>query len=229
VSADALLVLTGFGYGRAGRKALRALAPSIAGSGLDLYLPPYVTRSGLLTSRAKLDRFIREQRLDRYERLHVFAFIAGAWTLNPLVDRVGLPNLTTVVYDRSPFQERAPKVAADTLPVPAWILYGSTLFDVAKMPYPPLEAAHVDVGLIVETAPTSFIRRFKKAARAYGPFQFGSDAFNQRHRDRAYVPLNHDEMYARFAEVWPELLSFIRTRRFTDAANRTAPAVACPR
>jgi hypothetical protein len=31
-------------------------------------------------------------------------------------------------------------------------------------------------------------------------------------------------MYARFAEVWPELLSFIRTRRFTDAANRAAPA-----
>jgi hypothetical protein len=59
VSADALLVLTGFGYGRAGRKALRA-------------------RSGLVASRTKLERFIREQRLDRYERLHVFAFIAGA-------------------------------------------------------------------------------------------------------------------------------------------------------
>jgi hypothetical protein len=225
VPADALLVLTGFGYGRAGKKAMRSLAPSIAASGLDLYVPAYVTRSGLATSRAELERFIREQRLDRHERLHVFAFIAGAWTLNPLVARVGLPNLTTVVYDRSPFQERAPKVAADKLPVPAWILYGSTLFDVARMPYPPLNAPHVNVGLIVETTPTPFIRRFKKAAGAYGPFRFEADAFDQRHDDCAYLPLNHHEMYTRFADVWPELRSFIRTGRFTDAANRTPPAV----
>ena len=32
--------------------------------------------------------------------------------------------------------------------------------------------------------------------------------------------MNHDELYVRFAEVWPELLTFIRTGRFSDAANR---------
>jgi hypothetical protein len=225
VCSDALLVLTGFGYGRAGKKAMRSLAPSIAAAGIDLYVPAYVTRSGLAASRAELERFIRERGLDRYDRLHAFAFIAGAWTLNPLLDRVELPNLTSVVYDRSPFQERAPKIAAAKLRVPAWLLYGSILFEVAKTPYPPLNAAHVRVGLIVESTPTPFIRRFKKAARAYGPFQFECDALGQRHDDCAYVPLNHDEMYTRFAHVWPELLSFIRTGRFTDTANRTPPAV----
>jgi hypothetical protein len=36
--------------------------------------------------------------------------------------------------------------------------------------------------------------------------------------------MNHDELYVRFAEVWPEILAFIRTGHFTDASNRTTPA-----
>jgi hypothetical protein len=36
--------------------------------------------------------------------------------------------------------------------------------------------------------------------------------------------MSHDELYPRFAEVWPEVRSFIRTGRFTPDANRTPPA-----
>ena len=92
-----MLVLPGFGYSRAGEKALRSLAASMAGEGVELYVPTYIARSGLIESRAKLQRFIRDHRLDRYDRLHVFAFIAGAWALNPLVEGRELPNLATVV------------------------------------------------------------------------------------------------------------------------------------
>lgn len=221
--ADALLVLPGFGYSRAGEKTLRSLAASMAGEGVDLYVPTYVSRSGLIESRAKLQRFIRDQRLDRYDRVHVFAFIAGAWTLNPLVETQGLPNLSTVVYDRSPFQERAPRIAAEKLHFLTWVRYGSPVFDVAKTPYAPLTAPDVKVALMVETTPTSFIKRYEKAARGYGPFHFECDGFMQRYDDCLYLPMNHDELYVRFAEVWPELLAFIRTGRFTSKANRTPP------
>src|SRR5687768_16854545 len=117
---EALLVLPGFGYGRTDDKAFRSIAGPSAAEGVDLYVAPFLTRSGLDTSRAKLELFIRANRLDRYERLHVFSFIAGAWTFNPLVERHALPNLASVVYDRSPFQERAPRIAADRLPLLAW-------------------------------------------------------------------------------------------------------------
>jgi hypothetical protein len=220
---DALLVLPGFGYGRTDDKAFRAVAVHAAGAGVDLYVAPFVTRSGLATSRAKLERFVLENRLDRYERLHVFAFIAGAWTLNPLVERHELPNLVSVIYDRSPFQERAPRIAATELPIRAWLRYGSTIFDVARTPYPPVTAPNVKVAIMVESTPTSFIKRYNHAARQYGPFAFGCDSFLQRYDDCLYLPMNHDELYARFAEVWPELLTFIRTQRFSDAANRTPP------
>ena len=181
-------------------------------------------RGGLDESRSKLQRFIRDQRLDRYDRLHVFAFIAGAWTLNPMVETQGLSNLTTVVYDRSPLQERAPRIAAEHLHFLTWVKYGSPVFDLARTPYPPLTAPNVKVGVMVETRPTSFIKRHEKTARGYGPFRFECDAFMQRYDDCVYLPINHDELYVRFAEVWPELLAFVRTGRFTGAANRTPPA-----
>ena len=81
-----MVVLPGFGYDRDGERAFRALAPSMATEGFDLYLPTFVSRSGLEDSRERLQRFFQERHLDRYRRVHVFAFIAGGWTLNPLAE-----------------------------------------------------------------------------------------------------------------------------------------------
>ena len=222
--SDALLVLPGFGYSPDGEEALRVLAPVIAAEGVDLYAPTYISRGGLDDSRKNLQRFVREHRLDRYDRLHVFAFIAGAWTLNPLAEGHALPNLATVVYDRSPFQERAARIAAEKLRLLTWLRFGSPVFELARTPYPPLSSARVNVALMVETTPTSFIKRHAKTARGYGPFTFACHEFMQRYDDCLYLSMNHDELYVRFAEVWPELLAFIRTGRFTRTANRTPPS-----
>ena len=178
---EAFVVLRGFGYGGDGERALRALEPAIAAQGMDLYVPDYISRSGLDDSRKKLQRFIQD-RLARYQRLHVFAFIAGGWTLNPLVETGGVPKLATVIYDRSPLQERAPRIADEKLHFLTWVRYGSPVFDLARTPYPPL-TADVRVGLIVETSPTGFIRDHEQTARSYGPFRFACDAFAQRHDD----------------------------------------------
>jgi hypothetical protein len=218
---EAFVVLRGFGYSGAGERAFRALEPAINAQGMDLHVPDYISRSGLDDSRKKLQRFIQE-RLARYERLHVFAFIAGGWTLNPLVAAGGVPKLATVIYDRSPLQERAPRIADEELHFLTWVRYGSPVFDLARTPYPPL-LANVKVGLLVETSPTSFVRDHEKTARSYGPLRFDCDAYGQRHGDCMYVNMNHDELYVRFAEVWPEVLAFIRTGRFTNTADRAPP------
>jgi hypothetical protein len=223
-ATDALLVLPGFGYGGTGEDTFRMLAGAVAADGIDFYLPVYISRSGLGDSREQLRRFIRDNRLDRYARVHVLAFLAGGWTLNPMVEAGALPNLSTIVYDRSPYQERAPRIASSKLRFLSWVRYGPVLFDVARTPYPTVPLSGVRVGLMVETAPTPFVQRFAKSASAYGPYQFECDAFGQRFDDCFYVAMNHDEIYARFAEVWPEVRSFIHGGRFTAAANRTPPA-----
>lgn len=222
-ATDAFVVLPGFGYGRGGEEAFRDLAPQMASDGFDLYLPKFVSRSGLDESRERLRQFVRANHLERYKRVHVFAFIAGGWTFNPLADADLLPNLATVVYDRSPYQERAPLVAMRKLRFLTWLKYGPVVFDVVKTAYAPLAADDVRVGLVVETTPTSFIKRFAAEANRQGPYEFACDAFTQRYDDCVYVSMNHNELYRGFAEVWPEVLAFIRTGRFTPTANRTPP------
>jgi hypothetical protein len=223
--SEALLILPGFGYGRGAEQTLRALAPAAAAEGLDLYVPSYISRWGLDRSREHLSDFIREQRLERYHRLHVFAFIAGGWSFNPLAETPGLPNLATVVYDRSPLQERAARIATDHLHFLTWIRYGTPVFDVARTPYPTLATPSVRIALLVETRPTTFVSRRAAAARKYGPFDFDCDSFRQPHDDCAFVALNHDQMYQRFSDILPEVLAFIRTGRFSSAAVRQPPAI----
>jgi hypothetical protein len=221
---EALLILPGLGYSRDGEEALRSLAPAMAAQGFDLFVPTYLARGGLADSRDRLERFIRTEGLDRYGRLHVFAFLAGAWTFNPLAERLELPNLATVVYDRSPYQERAPRIADEALHFRTWLRYGSPVFDIARTPYRPLDRPDVQVGLVVETKPTRFIAGHEALARSYGPFRFDCHAFAQRYEDCIYVALDHDQLYSRFADVWPEWLMFIREGRFTVEANRTVPS-----
>src|SRR5687768_7016385 len=224
VAREALVILPGFGYSASGERAIRALAPAMRDAGLDLYAPRYIRRSGLESSREQLRRFLRDQRLDRYDRVHVFAFLAGGWTLNALAqDATVLPNLASIVYDRSPYQERAPRIAADKLRMLSWLRYGPVLFEMAKVPYPPLPRTGIKVGLIVETVPTGFVKRFRNTARSYGPFAFDCRDLAQPHDDCIFAAMNHGELYTRFGEVWPELHAFIRDGRFTATAERTPP------
>src|SRR6187402_3446000 len=75
--SEAFVVLRGFGYSGAGERAIRALEPAMAAQGMDLYIPDYISRSGLDDSRKKLQQIMQERGMARYERVHVFAFIAG--------------------------------------------------------------------------------------------------------------------------------------------------------
>jgi len=220
---DALLILPGLGYNRDAEHTFRSVAASVSSAGVDVYVADYLTRAGLYQSRDRLRRFIDKNNLAQYQRVHVFAFLAGAWTFNVVAGTARLPNLSTVVFDRSPLQERAPRIAADHLRVLAWLRYGTILFDLARLPYPPFTAEKVKVGILIETKPTSFIRDHAAAARAYGPLAFGCDTLSQRYEDCMYVGVNHNELYQRFPEVLPELLTFMRTGRFTAGANRHPP------
>lgn len=221
---EALLVLPGFGYSRGAERALRALESTLRADGFDLYVPTFIARSGLESSRENLRRFLAERRLARYERVHVFAFLAGGWTFNPMTaDAALLPNLATVIYDRSPYQERAPRIASERLGPLTWLRYGSVVSDVAKTPYPPLRRSNVNIGLVVETVPTSLVKRFAQTARSYGSYSFECEALAQPHDDCIFMALDHGKMYTRFGELWPDIRAFIRGGQFTAGANRTPP------
>ena len=222
-ATDALLVLPGFGYSREGADAIREVVAAAEADRIDAYVPRFIDRGGLADSADQLRRFLRQQPLDRYERVHVFAFIAGGWTINPLLEAGELPNLAAIVYDRSPMQERAARVADEKLHLFTWIRYGSPVFDLARTPYPRLTRSGVKVGLLVETAPTRFVSRHAKTVRGYGPLRFECDALGQPYDDCAYLPFSHDQMYLRFAEVWQQVKPFVRSGRFGESVTRRPP------
>jgi hypothetical protein len=220
---EALLVIPGFGYGDRAGRIIRGTRDTLAGQGMDLFIADYLRRGGVASSRNALLEFYRKNGLHRYERVHVFAYIVGSWTLNPGIGDSILSNVRTVIYDRSPYQERAPRVAVERLRFPAWFLYGSVLFDVANSAYPPVDTSGRRVGILVETMPTGFIRRYAGTAEAYGPFDFRCPSLGQAYHDCAYVDLNHDEMYTQFPRILPDLLRFIRSGRFGDTLRRVPP------
>ncbi|MBL8018042.1 MAG: hypothetical protein JNM27_00120 [Leptospirales bacterium] len=202
---------------------MRATSADFKSHGIDLFVADYVAREGIQASQAQLAAFMDAHSLRDYKELYVFAFIAGAWTLNPYLETHQIPNLKGVMYDRSPYQERAPRLAAENLAILTRILYGLPVFDLAKTPYPSLTLDGILIGLIVESRPTSFVRFFDEKANAMGPFDFAPESFKQKSMDCIYVPLTHDEMYTRFGELVPEIQHFIQKKKFSSGADRNAP------
>lgn len=223
VCKDAILVLPGFGYDSKGRDSMARFAANVHSKGYLVFTADYLRKESLSASRESIRNFIYQQRLHECERLHVLAFIAGAWSLNPLLSEMKLANLKTVIYDRSPLQERAPRVVTEEIPVIVRQMFGAVIFELARTPYPRYEPGSVRTGLIVETKATSLMRFFKEEALAFGPVQFDFASFQQKHDDAVYWPFNHTQMYDRFEELEPLLLAFIELGRFPENSNRTEP------
>jgi hypothetical protein len=221
---DAILILPGFGYSSTGRRAFERFADKMRSEGFDVYVADYVQRDGLEASGAAILDFVKTERLDQYPGLHIFAFIAGAWSLNPLLQKTSLPNLKSLVYDRSPLQERAPRIAAEELTLPARILFGEVIFEIARTPYTAVTPDGARIGLLIETRPTQLLVRYKDVALSYGPISAAPESFRQPFHDLVYLPYDHDSLYARYDELTPLLLSFFRTGYFSANALRVAPA-----
>jgi hypothetical protein len=121
---EALLILPGFGSRSEG---VRDLQNFFSHRGYDLYIPDYIARNSLSQCVSNLDRFIQERKLAEYRKLHVFSFIIGAWTLNQWIGEHPENKIATIIYDRSPLQERAAYAMMQDSPfltrvavVPSW-------------------------------------------------------------------------------------------------------------
>lgn len=107
-SKEALIILPGFGDSKKGRKEQKRFFKK---RGYDLYIPVYKDGKSLDNCVSNLESFYEEMRLKDYQKIHVFSYIVGSWTLNRFIQKNGRRNIATIVYDRSPTQERAPYIA----------------------------------------------------------------------------------------------------------------------
>jgi hypothetical protein len=216
----ALLILPGFGSRINGTGALKRYFKHAE---MPVYVASYISRKSIKESSENLEHYYQTHELSQYDELHVMAYIVGSWTLNPWIIQHGKRNIKTIIYDRSPLQERAPTILIKDLKLVNAILFGEITKDFIKTPYPSLVDTSINMGIIIETYATNVVRRYQKTALALGPLRWDVESFQQRYDDFAYIPLNHDQMYTKPQEFGQEVFYFIIHGHFSEGFKRNAP------
>lgn len=219
---EAILILVGFGSKLHNE---RKIAQHFRDQGYDIYQPKYVYRKSIQQGVLKLQAFTDKHDLKAYKKLHVVCYIIGGWTFNNWLKSSGLKNIHSVIYDRSPLQERAPEVLMQESKFVTKLYIGKIIQEFAKTPYPPLVDFKANIGIMIETEPTKLIRKHRKAAAAMGPISWNVMDLNQTHSDYCYIPVDHDELYTNVKLVSPLIFEFIKTGSFGDTCNRIAPNI----
>lgn len=214
---EALIILPGLGDSKKGRRHQREFFNDPA---YDLYIPEYSDRKSFAGTLEKFSQFFEDHNLGEYKKVHVFSYVLGSWIINLFINEHGTGNIRTIVYDRSPLQERAPKVIVERIPRIGKMIAGPLLKDFSLVSYPPISREGLKIGIIVESKATPLIRRFRKTAMSYGPIDWNNLDFKQEHDDLIFTRLNHDELYYSFDEIGNDILHFIKKGVFTDNARR---------
>lgn len=219
---EAVLLIPGITIGTAGR---RAVVRFFDATPYDLFFVDYLHgaflhRCSLVEAVAHLQAFVDAHGLAAYPRLHVVANILGGWTFNLTQRERPLANLTSVVYDRSPIQERAPAAVSGLLPASTRAVFGSVVEDMAATPYPAFTHPTARVGLLIEDRASLLMRLLRGPAQRMGPISFEAADFGQRFDDAIHLPLSHDGIYTGIRSYGPALLHFLREGRFPADAVR---------
>lgn len=214
---EAILILPGLGDKNKFRKVQLAYFQE---KGYDIYIPDYASRRSVEACAENLADFYRDFDLKEYSKVHCFAYILGSWTLNDFIRSEGRQNISTIIYDRSPLQERAPAVITKRIHLIGLILKGRVVKDLSKIPYQELENDSIQKAVIIESKATPLIRMFKRTTLKMGPVQWSIESLDQSCNDYMYTFLHHAQMYHRFDVIGEEIFQFIRIKSFSMDCKR---------
>lgn len=214
---EAILILPGFGSKMFGTKDI---ADFFFYKNYDVFIPDYISRESILDCVDNLNAFMGKYNLLEYKKIHVFAYILGSWTLNRWMERHPENNISSIVYDRSPLQERAPYALVKDMPLLIRLVSGKIMKEFAGWPYPSIIRRDIKIGILIESKATKLIRKHKRSALEPGEIKWDVADLQQEYNDFFYTPLNHDDMYTRFDVFGNEILYFFLKGRFTEDARR---------
>lgn len=214
----ALLIMNGFGGSKAACKAQLVFWRD---QGMDVFIPEVLLRPSLETSSEAMDVFMSTHHLEDYKEVKVICYIAGAYLLHTYLVEHELPNITSIVYDRSPMQERAPRAVIQKAPLLGKLSKGRVLEDlsVAEWPEPPVRPS-ISKGLMIENRATSLMRFLEDECMAMGPLNFDWRSMDPDADDAFHIALDHDMMYRRWDLLGAAVLQFFETGTFPSELSR---------
>ncbi len=217
-SKEAILILPGLGDSK--KRRMEQIS-EFSNQGYDVFIPDYMDKDAYVNCLPNLEKYFLENRLTEYKKLHCFVYIIGGWTLNGYINKHGFQNVASIVYDRSPPQERAPYVVRTKLSLIGKLLKGKIVNQFDSIAYVPVDnLVSVNIGIIIENKPTSLIRLFKKTALEKGPILVDVESLGQSHDDYIYVMLDHNEMYYRFEALGKSIVTFFNQGSFPSEDMR---------
>jgi hypothetical protein len=217
---EAILILTGFG---SKYHSLQNLKKYFDTTAYDVYVPNYISRKSLEQTVFNLDSYWKKKGLANYEKVHVFAYIIGSWSINAWLQTAAHPNIKSIVYDRSTLQERAPYILISNYKIPNYFVFGPIMHKLHQTPYLPLNDSSIQKGLLLECYATGIVRKNQATAAQLGPYCFEPDCFGQLFQDAKFVPLNHDQMYTHPEVYGTALLHFFKYGNFGSTLNAYSP------
>lgn len=220
---EALLIVPGFGSRSQG---VGDIADYFRNKGYDLFIPSYISRDSLNACVENLDAFIKENKLSEYKKVHVFSYIIGSWTINRWIKKNPNNNIATIIYDRSPLQERAPYAIVKDIPVLVRMLEGPIVAEFSKIAYEPVvNDSTISIGVMIESRATRLVRKHRTSVMELGEVNWTPQGRNQHYDDYFYTLNNHDEVYHDFDVIGKQIFEFIKNGKFTADAKRTKPDV----
>ena len=111
---QALVILNGFGDSKKNRTIQKKF---FQGKGYDLFIPEYIERNSIDSTISTFSSFYEKNNLDEYKEVKFLCYIIGGYVLNQYIEKNGKGKVTTIIYDRSPIQERAPKVSCSEIKI----------------------------------------------------------------------------------------------------------------
>lgn len=217
---EALLILPGFGSKIFGTRILKRYFNQ---SEMPVYIPKYISRKSIEASELNLEQYYMKQELYQYDELHVMSYIVGSWTLNQWIKDNGKRNIKTIVYDRSPLQERAPNILLSDLRLVNAIVFGEITKDFVNTPYPVLMDSSISLGMFIETYATNLVRKHQSKAMEQGPLRWDLASLKQPVDDYMYLPLNHDQLYTVPEYFGSEVFYFIKHGEFSSEMKKNQP------
>ena len=214
----ALVILNGFGDSKKNRKIQQDFFQA---KGYDLFIPKYIERKSIDLTLSTFSSFYYKNNLDDYKEIKFLCYIIGGYVLNQHIEKNGNGKISTIIYDRSPIQERAPKAAKEKLPFISQILYGKVLADFSEININSLSNKDsLIIGVIIENKATRLMRFFKKTSNSYGNYNYNAEEIEINLDDFLHTYLDHDMMYKRFDVIGQEILHFLEKGRFSENAKR---------
>jgi hypothetical protein len=164
-----------------------------------VYVPNIPKRRSLKSCASWLSGYLaRIVRPERYQAVHVLAYISGGIVLRHMTIKHPVVHLSRVVYVRSPIQELTLQLVRERYGgLLLWILQGQLMLDIAaanmdEPEYPLPASGH---GLVIETGVSRLARSLGISAESVDAGTWDSNRLLPDAKDVIRVPESHDDVY----------------------------------